>query len=134
MPPTTGATGGTFTIPNTGETSANVFYRIYLTVRDSGGLTHTTFRDILPRTVTLTVTSSPAGATVTVDGQPHAAPYTFASVVGMLRSIGVTSPQTLAGATQYWKSWSDGGKQTHTITTPSTNTTYTATFRTRGKH
>ena len=30
---TTGATSGSFTIPTTGETAANVWYRIYLTVR-----------------------------------------------------------------------------------------------------
>ena len=34
MQPTTGATGGSFTIPTTGHTEANVWYRIYLTVRD----------------------------------------------------------------------------------------------------
>jgi hypothetical protein len=38
LPSTSGATGGTFTIPTIGETSANVWYRIYLTVRDAGGL------------------------------------------------------------------------------------------------
>ena len=102
-------------------------------MRDSGGLTHTTFRDILPRTASITVTSSPAGASITVGGQPRLAPHTFTSVVGMLRSIGTSSPQALAGIVQYWKSWSDGGKQTHTITAPSTNTTYTVTFRQRGK-
>ena len=44
IPATTGSRSGSFTIPTTGETSANVWYRIYLTVRDSGGLTHTTQR------------------------------------------------------------------------------------------
>ena len=33
-------TSGTFTIPTTGETAANVWYRIYLTVRDSAGHAH----------------------------------------------------------------------------------------------
>ena len=48
VPATTGATSGSFTIPTSGETSSNVWYRIHLTVRDSGGLTHETFRDVLP--------------------------------------------------------------------------------------
>jgi len=69
IPPTSGATGGTFAIPNTGETSPNVFYRIILTVTDSGGLTHTTFRDIHPRTVTITLATKPGGLQVTLDGQ-----------------------------------------------------------------
>ena len=37
---TSGAQSGTVTIPTTGETSANVWYRVYLTVRDAAGLTH----------------------------------------------------------------------------------------------
>ena len=41
---------------------ANVWYRIHLTVRDSGGLTHSTFRDVLPRTVQLTLATSPAAS------------------------------------------------------------------------
>ncbi|MEZ0239993.1 MAG: glucose dehydrogenase, partial [Chloroflexota bacterium] len=131
--PTTGATGGSFTIPTSGETSTNVFYRIYLTVTDSGGLTHTSFVDIVPRVVSITLTGAPAGLTLTVDGQPHAAPYTFTSVVGMLRSIGATSPQTIGGVTYYFSQWSDKGKATHTITTPGTNTTYAVTFKVRGK-
>ncbi len=131
--PTTGATGGSFTIPTSGETSANVFYRIILTVTDSGGMTHTSFRDIVPRTATITLNGNPAGLTVTVDGQPHAAPYPFVSVVGMLRSIGAASPQTLGGVPYYFSAWSDKGKATHTITTPSTSATYTVTFKVRGK-
>ena len=39
MPDTTGITSGSFTIPTPGETATNVWYRIHLTVRDSGGLT-----------------------------------------------------------------------------------------------
>jgi hypothetical protein len=36
----------------------------------------------------------------------------------------------IIGSTQYvFVSWSDGGAATHTITTPQTNTTYTATFQ-----
>ena len=49
MAATTGVTCGTFTIPTIGETSANVWYRIYLTVRDADGLTRTSQLDILPQ-------------------------------------------------------------------------------------
>ena len=131
--PTSGSTSGTFTIPTSGETSVNVFYRITLTVTDSGGLTHTSFVDVVPRTVSLTLQGSPAGVTVTVDGQPHAAPYTFGSVVGMLRSIGAPTPQTINGRSYSFSTWSDKGKATHTITTPSAATTFTVTFKIRGK-
>src|SRR5512141_1921703 len=47
-PPTSGITNGTFTIPTTGETSTNTWYRIYLMARDSVGFTATAIRDVIP--------------------------------------------------------------------------------------
>jgi glucose/arabinose dehydrogenase len=126
--PTSGSTGGSFTIPNTGETSANVFYRIHLTVTDPVGLTHSVYRDLLPRTSTITLQTNPAGLQVTLDGQPVIAPSSTLSVVGVRRTLGVVSPQNVGGTNYVFSSWSDGGAATHTITTPSSNTTYTATY------
>ena len=126
--PFSGVTSGSFQIPNTGETATNVWYRITLTVRDSGNLTHTSFRDIVPNTSTIMLASSPTGAALTLDSQPVTAPVSFVSVVGMLRSIGVVSPQTIGGTNYQFTSWSDGGAQTHNITTPAVGTTYTATL------
>ena len=128
IPATSGATSGSFTIPTVGETSANVWYRIYLTVRDSGGSTHTTFRDVLPRTVTLTLTTNPAGLQLTLDGQPVTTPYSETNVVGMQRTLGVISPQTVNNVIYQFTAWSDGGAATHNINVPGSNTTYTATF------
>lgn len=129
--PITGSTGGTFTIPTSGETSANVWYRIHLTVRDSAGQTNAAFRDILPRTVQVTLATSPSGLSLTLDGQPVVAPFTFTGVVGIARTLGAPSPQTLGPKTYDFVSWLDGGSQTHTISTPTTNTTITATYRRR---
>jgi glucose/arabinose dehydrogenase len=133
LQPTSGVSSGSFTIPTSGETSTNVWYRIHLTVTDSAGLTHSSFRDVFPRVVTLTLGSDPTGLQVLLDGQVQPTPYSFPSVVGMIRSIGAASPQTLAGATYQFRSWSDGGSATHNITTPSANTSYTAVYRKRGK-
>ncbi|MEK7832431.1 MAG: PQQ-dependent sugar dehydrogenase [Acidobacteriota bacterium] len=119
-----GVSSGSFVIPTTGETATNVWYRIHLTVTDAGGLTHSVFRDINPRVVNLTLNTSPAGLQMTLDGQPVTSPHTFASVVGVERSIGVPNPQTI----YTFNNWSDGGAATHTISTPATDTTYTATF------
>jgi glucose/arabinose dehydrogenase len=129
IPATSGATGGTFTIPRVGETSANVWYRIHLTVKDSGGLTSTTYVDVVPRKVTLSLATSPSGLQVTLDGQPVTAPSSVQGVVGLTRTLGVVSPQTAGGVSYEFVSWSDGGAATHSINTPATNTTYTATFR-----
>jgi glucose/arabinose dehydrogenase len=128
VPARRGSTGGSFAIPRTGETSANVWYRIHLTVRDSGGLTHSTFVDVVPRKVTLTLAASPSGLQVTLDGQPVTTPRSVQGVVGIIRTLGVISPQTSGGTTYELQSWSDGGAATHDITTPASNTTYTVTY------
>jgi glucose/arabinose dehydrogenase len=128
MPPTSGITSGQFTIPTTGETSANVWYRVILTVRDSGGLTATTYRDVVPRTVTLTLATSPMGLQLTLDGQPVLTPFSVQGVVGMQRTLGAPSPQAQGPATWDLESWSDGGAATHILTTPATDATYTAAF------
>ncbi|HEY0685485.1 MAG TPA: PQQ-dependent sugar dehydrogenase [Steroidobacter sp.] len=128
MPPTTGVTSGTFTIADRGETSANVFYRVILTVQDSDGSTDTTFVDILPRTSVITLNSNIPNAQLTLEGVPVTAPHTFTGVEGIIRTIGAVSPQTSGGQTYQFSSWSDGGAQTHEIVTPVDDTTYTATL------
>lgn len=126
--PVTGVTGGSFTIPDRGETATNVFYRVHLTVTDPSGLTHTTFQDLRPRTAVLSLATSPAGLQVTVDGQPVTTPASITSVVGMIRTLGVVSPQTSAGTTYAFTSWSDSGAATHDVTTPEQGGTYVATY------
>ena len=129
---TTGAKSGSFTIPTSGETSANVWYRLYLTVRDSAGLTHTSQRDILPRKARLTLTTNPSGLQLKLDGQPMATPLSFDSVVGIVRTIEAPTPQTSGGAGYVFTTWSDGGAVSHTISTPASATTYTATYKASG--
>jgi glucose/arabinose dehydrogenase len=127
MLPVTGSKSGSFTIPRTGETSANVFYRIHLRVRDSGGLTRSVKRDIQPRKVTVTLATNPGGLQLRLDGEPVATPHSFVGVVGIKRTLEAVSPQ----GSWVFSSWSDGGARMHTITTPSTDKTYTARFTTQ---
>ncbi len=129
--PITGVSRGSFTVPNVGETATNVWYRIRLTVTDSAGQQASTFRDVTPRTAQVTLAASATGLTLTLDGQPVIAPFTFTSVVGMRRSIGAVSPQTLNGVTYGFRAWSDRRAQTHTITTPTRSTTIVAGYRRR---
>ncbi|HXU82349.1 MAG TPA: carbohydrate-binding protein, partial [Polyangia bacterium] len=126
--PTTGAASGSFVVPVDNEVSPNVWYRILLTAKDKNGLTNQTFVDVKPRTVTFTVASNPTGLQLTLDGQPFTAPKTVTGVVGISRQIGAVTPQTLSGSTFAFSSWSDGKAATHTISTPSTATTFTANF------
>jgi glucose/arabinose dehydrogenase len=129
---TSGITSGSFTVPTRGEVSANVWFRIHLTARDPAGLTATTFRDVLPRTSTITLQTSPAGLQVTLDGQPVTTPLSVTGVVGVIRALGVVSPQTSGGTTYQFVSWSDAGAASHEIVTPATNTTFTATYQPMG--
>ena len=129
LAPTSGATSGSFVPSTVGHTEADVWYRIYLTVRDSGGLTTTVFRDVQPRTVQLTFATSPAGLSLRLDGQPRATPLTVTGVVGVQRTLEAPSPQTVGNKTHVFVRWSDGGASSHTIFTPASSTTYTATFQ-----
>ncbi len=128
LPATSGSAGGVAIIPTVGETSDNVWYRFYLVATDADGAADTAFRDVQPRTVTLTLATVPAGLQVTLDGQPRTTPLSVIGVVGIDREIGAVSPQS-AGTTNYsFTSWSDGGAATHTVSTPTAAPTYTATY------
>ncbi len=130
LPTRSGVTSGSFYIYRRGETSTNVWYRIYLTVVDSAGLAHTSFRDVHPRTSTLRFETSPGGLQVTLDGQPRTTPFSVASVVGMVRTIGVVSPQKPSITSYAFDSWGDGGAAaTRTIIVADTDTTYLAIYR-----
>jgi glucose/arabinose dehydrogenase len=126
--PESGISSGTLSIPNRGEVATNVWYRFNLTVRDSGGLTHTVSRDLRPLTSTVTIASNPVGLQLLLDGTPFTAPNAVPNVVGIIRTLGVVSPQTVNGVTYTFGSWSDGGAATHEITVPNGNVTYTANF------
>jgi hypothetical protein len=128
MQPTAGMTGGSITIPTGGETSANVWYRIHLTVRDSEGSSHTTHRDLLPRKSRVTLATNPSGLELQLDGAPVTTPTSFDGVVGIVRSVEAVSPQMVDGVRWTFESWSDGGAARHDIATPSSDTTYTATL------
>ena len=123
-----GVTSGSFSIPNSGETSANVFYRLYLVVTDAQGGRDTSFTDILPRTSTITLNTNPQGLQITLDGQPFTAPLTVTSVEGMLRTVGAPSPQGI----YTFNNWSQGGTATQTFATPVNDVTYTANFDAAG--
>lgn len=123
-----GVKSGSFTIPRTGESSADVWYRIYLTVTDSSGLSDFVTRSVTPIKSTITLDSNIDGIKVILDGQPRTTPFSFVGVAGFTRTLQAPAEQTLDGVTYEFKSWSDGGAATHSIRTPSSDTVYTATY------
>jgi hypothetical protein len=66
-----------------------------------------------------------------VNEAPRTTPFSVTVVVGSANSVSAPSPQKFNKSTYFFNSWSDGGPQSHTITAPAVNTTYTATYRKR---
>jgi glucose/arabinose dehydrogenase len=130
IPPTSGITNGSFTIPTTGDPRTNVSYRITLTVVDSAGGTDTTSVDIVPQTVSLSVVTQPVGMAVVLGGfSQRTTPFTVSAVVGQQLQLTAMDPQILNGEDYVFVSWSDGGDASHVITVPTSDMTYTAIFR-----
>lgn len=82
-------------------------------------------------TTTITVATNPPGLQILVDGTPRTAPQTFQWTPGSQHTIHTSSPQGSGGTRYLFSNWSDTGTQSHTITTPPSSTTYTASFTTQ---
>jgi glucose/arabinose dehydrogenase len=119
-----------FRVPTDYDQLANTYYKVILTVTDRSGLTTTVIKDVRPNLVTLTFGANDPNAKYTVDGIPRTGLYTEDAVVGVVRTLGAVSPQTVNGQQLVFGSWSDGGAQTHTIVTPGSNTSYTVNYTT----
>gem|GEM_PF-357386 len=85
------------------------------------------------QSVAVTITTVPAGLTISVDGTNYIAPASFDWLSDSSHTLIAASPQTAAdGHSRYvFAAWSDGGPQTNVITVPSSPTNYTATFSTQ---
>lgn len=129
LPATSGSRSGSFTVPDRGETSANVWYRVHLEVKDSTGATHAVSRDVYPRKVKLTVDSQPPGFRVMLDGAPVDGAVEVDSVVGLVHTLGVVPSQVKDGVSYVFQGWSDRGPPQHEVHTPDGDAHYTATFR-----
>lgn len=112
--------------------ATNSYLEVELTATDSGGLFGTVTRDLDPRTVDITLASSPAGRQLAINGMPFTAPQTFVSWDNW--GLAVEAPSQVEPGVQGWlfSSWSDAGASSHTIVTPAAPATYTATFLPRG--
>ncbi|HEY7000735.1 MAG TPA: hypothetical protein VH330_03255, partial [Candidatus Udaeobacter sp.] len=95
----------------------------------NGPITETaTFTEDL---VQVTVQTNPAGLAFSVDGTTYNSTQTFSWLSGSSHTIATTSPQSGGAGIQYvWQNWSGGGAISHVVA-PTTNKTYTATFRTQ---
>jgi glucose/arabinose dehydrogenase len=107
---------GQFTIPKIGETDPDVWYRVQVDVTDAQGLMSTFYHDVLPVTTTVSVSSIPSGAQLSMDGAIATAPFTQTRVVGVNTTLNVISPtQQFPLGTWTFARWSDGGAAFHNL-------------------
>ena len=108
--------------------TTNSHLEVILTATDSRGLSTTVRRDVNPRLVDVTLDTQPAGRTVQVFGQSLTAPETITSWDGWGLALNAPAQTDAGGNPLVFAAWSDGGAAAHTVTTPATAATYTATF------
>ena len=108
--------------------TGNSYLRVSAVATDSVGLTSRVDRSLLPRKVTVSLASTPTGARLQVNGSNRVTPASVVSWAGYTLVLNAPGPQTLSGKSYAWRSWSDGGAQSHTVVTPATAKTYTAVF------
>src|SRR5262249_58970275 len=123
-----GANSSSYTIAAVTSADNGAQFRCVVS-NTAGSATSNSATLTVPGTVTVTLTSSPGGLQLTLDGRTVTAPYSFVDAIGVAHTIGAPSPQHTRGKNYDFLSWSDGGAQTHSISTPSVNTTYTATYQ-----
>lgn len=124
-----GASSGSFPISAEGHTETDVWYRLYLVVRDAQGARDTTYVEIFPVLSTLNLRSEPAGLQIRLDDVPFATPYSTPALSGMVRPMEAISPQTVNGITYLFDFWEHGGAATQNITITDNPVTYTAHFK-----
>lgn len=124
----TGQSSGSITIPTIGETSDTVWYVLKLIVADSKGLKDTATIELRPLKSTLTFQTQPTGLKISVDDQIYTGPRSILSVQNLQRRLKPISPQMLNNVNYKFDSWSQGGPDDQIISTPTSNTTYTAIY------
>ncbi len=129
--PLTGMADGAFPIPQTGEVSDNVWFRIHLTATDSSGLSQSVYRDVHPEKSMLTLRTDPPGLPTYLDGSFLYTPVSVQSVVGLQRHL--SAPASLIDEGRFYRflGWSDGHPAAdRVLETPDSALTLTARYET----
>lgn len=119
-----GVASGTIIVPDHEYPS----YIEFTLTATSDGQSTTTSRQVKPKTVALTMKSSPSGLNLMVNGASKKATFTQTVIVNSQVTVSAPTPQTLSGLSYTFSRWSDNGAVAHTFAAPQTATTYTAFF------
>jgi glucose/arabinose dehydrogenase/chitodextrinase len=127
LAPTTGASVNIVgPEPEDVAAAANSYLEIFLTATDSRGLSKTVSMNLQPAKVDITLATDPASLALEVNG--FTAPSSFVSWKNWAFSVNAPDQTDPTGKPWTFASWSDGGARSHTIVTPASAATYTATF------
>ena len=114
------------------SSTRNSWLEIQLTATDSQGSTTTVSQEFRPRLVPVTVNTEPAGRRVLVNGESITGGTTIVSWAGADLDVSVPAQTDAAGRPYAFDRWSDGGANAHTVVTPATTLSLTATTSLRG--
>ena len=128
MGPVSGVTGGRFVVPTDPSNAPGTFYRVTLTVVDSGGISTVVTRDIRPELTSWTTNANVGGAAYVVDGTWHTASYTTQDVVGIRHVLTGVPDQTVASQRYRLAGWADGSALTDSFTSTASPVTHTAVY------
>ena len=106
--------------------------RVSVTATDSGGVSTTVTRDVLPETVEVTLTTTPSGRTLVVEGEAMTTPVTFPMWVGAPLRLAVPYQTDDQGRPYGLDAWSDGSTSAErTWVTPASDATLAAALSLR---
>jgi glucose/arabinose dehydrogenase len=133
--PAVGTTSIDFPIPSQGQGfSGPVYYRCFLTVTDSSGLSTSGSFDIYPEKSNITFDTVPSGLVVQVDGNTaRPTPFVLDSLINFDHVITVPVNQCLEDAQYSFGGWSNGPltvQQTYNV--PATDSFLTAHYLANG--
>ena len=119
-----GVAGGSFSAPDHDYPS---YLELKLTATDAQGLSASASVNLNPKKVVLTLNSRPGGRELSIGTVTATTPFTHTVIVGSANAVSAPN-QSMNGTEFVFRSWSDGGAQTHTIVAPAAPTTFTAKF------
>ncbi len=105
-----GIDNGQYMVPRVGETSDNVWYRVYLQATDSEGLSQVVYLDVFPLKSTTHLITDPPGLSLSVDGKITATPATITGVVGVTRTLEAPHVQEDQVNFYVFDEWNDGSQ------------------------
>jgi glucose/arabinose dehydrogenase len=120
-----GVRSGSFNAP---DHDYPAYLELRLTATDSGGLKDTQTVRLDPKTVQLSLKSSPPALSLTLNAVSARAPFTRTVILKSGNALSAPASQTLNGTTYAFQSWSDGGAATHSVTATN-SATYTASYQ-----